>query len=343
MTFQNQSFENLAKENGLSFFGSCDLDLSSEKTVFSNWISDKKHASMSFLEKNTELRFAPKKFFPEATSAFVFGLNYNRGLKKSRINSPQIAQYALITDYHKLLNQKLSKIAEQLKHLGLVRNFVVCVDTKPVLERALARKTQAGFIGKNTCFIHAHLGSYFLLGTLVTDSDWRENKSVINGKSGCGTCKRCQVHCPTGALNQDYQLDSNLCLSYWTIENRGPIPFEFWKHLKYFWYGCDLCQMVCPFNKKASLSSEKYLSVQDIPLQKVALMSQAEYESFFGGTSLTRAKIFGLQRNALIAMFASNHSDTEKTAKDCLISTFQVVRHTAEIILQKISKKEIYV
>ena len=331
--------EQLATANSLVFFGSSDLNLASESTALHLWLDSKKNASMTFLQKNTNLRLNPADIFEGAKSALVFGLNYNRGLKKSNLVTPQIAQYAVIKDYHRVISQKLALVAETLKVAGDVKDFVICVDTKPVLERALARKTGAGFIGKNTCFIHYKYGSYYLLGTIITDSEQLSiNTEETTPKSSCGTCRRCQVYCPTGALNENYKLDSNLCLSYWTIENRGLIPFVFWKHLRSFWYGCDLCQMVCPFNRKAALSSEKKLALDQIPLIKIALMTQAEYEVFFAGTALTRAKIYGLQRNALIAMFVSDDPQTQKAATLALGSAFSVVSQTASEILQKMKE-----
>lgn len=332
-----QQIKSVAEHHGLYFFGSTDLNLVSEESAFRSWIRLKKNASMDYLEKNIELRIDPSQFFSNAKSALVFGINYGQGLKKSKITQPHIAQYAVVTDYHRLLKARLESLSMDLKTKLIFTKDTVCVDTKPVLERAIASKTTSGFIGKNTCFIHKTLGSYYLLGILITDLDSQPIQSPQPKKDGCGTCRRCQVHCPTGALDENYQLDANLCLSYWTIENRGLIPEKFWPHLKYFWYGCDLCQMVCPYNRNVPLSREKKLGLQKIPLDQVALMSQPQYEQFFGGTAMTRAKIFGLQRNALIALYVSQNPIIKNVAISCLKSQYPVVRDTAKAVLIKLN------
>jgi epoxyqueuosine reductase len=195
--------------------------------------------------------------------------------------------------------------------------FRVVVDSAPILERALAARTSKGFLGKNTCYIHPRFGSSLLLGELITDVQLEPDAGaqvsplVRTPEGGCGTCRRCQVHCPTGALSLDYQIDAEKCLSYWTIENRGPIPVEYWRYLEKFWYGCDICQNVCPYNRPktgtdfATLESR---GLQNLDLAEVAKMNQDFYEKTFGGSPMTRAKSDGLRRNALIAMVVTNHA-----------------------------------
>jgi epoxyqueuosine reductase len=167
-----------------------------------------------------------------------------------------------------------------------------------------------GFIGKNTCFIHPDHGSFMLIGEILlsrqlsfSDPAATVDPNQRSENGGCGSCRRCQVHCPTGALDQDYKLDARKCLAYWTIEHRGTIPFEFWPHLPTYVFGCDLCQLACPYNRKASLTQEAIRSDLLHPdLFALATMSQQHYEAWMGGTPLTRAKREGLRRNALIAM-----------------------------------------
>jgi epoxyqueuosine reductase len=121
---------------------------------------------------------------------------------------------------------------------------------------------------------------------------------------GCGPCNLCQVACPTGALDRAYSLDANRCLSYWTIEHRGTIPLEFWPHLAKYYFGCDLCQLACPYNRKGTVGrAPAFLEERKLPsLFATATMSARDYEKWFGGTPLTRARRGGLRRNALIAL-----------------------------------------
>ena len=127
---------------------------------------------------------------------------------------------------------------------------------------------------------------------------------------GCGTCTLCQVECPTGALNEDYVIDSNRCLSYWTIEQRGTIPEKYWPWLGKYYFGCDICQLVCPYNKEASANQlDDKIPIRKYPsLFEIATMDQRKYEIAFGGTAMTRAKRNGLRRNALIAMTVTGDS-----------------------------------
>lgn len=179
-----------------------------------------------------------------------------------------------------------------------------------MLERALAARTSAGFIGKNTCYIHPEAGSFILLGEILLTRDLTEtdepstvDPQVRSDQGGCGSCRRCQIYCPTGALDEAYRLDARKCLAYWTIEHRGTIPFEFWPWLKTYFFGCDLCQLACPYNRAIAISQEPVrVELNQIDFFDVATMSQARYEQLFGGSPLTRAKRSGLRRNALIAM-----------------------------------------
>jgi len=212
----------------------------------------------------------------------------------------------------------------------------VVVDSAPILERALAARTRRGFIGKNTCFIHPEKGSFFLLAEILltlplpADQPARVDVQHRGPDGGCGSCKRCQVHCPTGALNEAYQLDAKRCLSYWTIEHRGPVPEEFWPYLADYLFGCDICQLVCPYNRGAVVTSRTDLvRLGDLPsLLAIVTMDQASYVRWFGGTPMTRAKREGLQRNALIAMVVTNDGRLEEALASVTTESHPVLIET---------------
>ncbi len=315
---------NLAQTQGLEFFGLVDLIIEEDYKRFLDFIEKGHHGSMAYLENHKEIRRSPQTILSGSNCAFIFGLNYFLGDKISTSNTqPQIAQYAKFKDYHKSVHRKIETIKNNLIDSGLISTGRTCVDSAPILERALAKKSIKGFIGKNTMFIHPQKGSYFLLGILIAQTKaplpllTKEVNIPFNkrdpDKGGCGTCRRCQVHCPTGALYEDYKLDARKCLAFLTIENRDTIPVTYWKHLGKYYFGCDLCQLACPYNRKASLASFNELKIKkNIPLVQIATMNQEEYVHHFGGTPLTRAKISGLRRNALIAMVVTKDPDLTK-------------------------------
>ncbi len=309
------SLDALFQGENLTFLGVVSLDVQEDFLAYRRWLEDGKHAEMHFLENHQELRADPSTLLPGAKSAVLFGLRYDQGDER-QTEEPRVAQYARFADYHRVLREKGERIVEACGW----ENARVLVDSAPLLERALAAKSERGFIGKNTCYIHPTKGSLILLGEILTTAELEFDKkvpvdpTVHDRHGGCGACKECQVHCPTGALNEAYQIDSSLCLAYWTIENRGPIPEKFWPWLGEYYFGCDICQLVCPYNLKVrDYSLPREIKVRTYPpLFEIATMDQKQYENYFGGTPMTRAKRNGLRRNALIAMRVKNDPKLEE-------------------------------
>jgi epoxyqueuosine reductase len=186
----------------------------------------------------------------------------------------------------------------------------VCVDTAPILERALAASAGAGFIGKSSMFIHKTHGTFLMLGEILSTRSTGEPAAQFpQTPPNCGSCQRCQTYCPTGALNTAYTLDARRCLSYYTIEHRGTIPVAFWPWLRFYMFGCDICQLACPKNRSVPAAPvrthSRWGNAETAPsLLEIVQMSERDYANWFGGSPLTRAKREGLQRNALIAMVA---------------------------------------
>ncbi len=305
-----------AESEGLHFLGISDLNVTDDFVRYRAWLDEKRHASMAWMERNMEIREKPDLLLQRATSAFIFGFPYYLGDRWHRPLSgqkPFIAQYARLKDYHSFLRQKVSRVQKQIENTFISdANWRVTVDSAPVLERALAFKSSGGFIGKNTCFIHPERGSFYLLAELFTtlpiahdgkSAKTSEHKQRTD-QGGCGSCRRCQVHCPTGALDQDYRIDAGKCISYWTIEHRGVIPVNYWRWVGHYLFGCDICQLVCPYNRDLAVSDEarQLTRIQSTPdLIDMVQMDQKFYEKNFGGTPMTRAKMSGLRRNAVIA------------------------------------------
>ncbi len=306
----------IIQEEGLIPLGIVPLFYSESYEHFRRWIDAGKHAGLQYLEKYEEVRKEPEKLLPGAKAAIIIALPYSQGdnwpLEPGE--EPRVAQYARFQDYHQVLQKTGTRLVKKLKEKIELdsHSFRVLVDTAPILERALAAQTQSSFIGKNTCLIHPTHGSFLLLAEILTTYPFEFDQA--EKKSECGSCTLCQVQCPTGALDEDYILDSNRCLAYWTIEHRGTIPEEFWPWLSKYYFGCDICQQVCPYNQEAkSYQLPAKIIPKKMPsLFEVATMDQKNYEAYFGGTPMTRAKRSGLRRNALISLYVTQNPRLEE-------------------------------
>ncbi len=315
----------LCSKQGLVLLGLVELGPEPSFPAFEHWLEEGQHAGMDFLQNNKHLRQDPRGLLDDAVQALVFALPYFQGdkLQAARRGAYRVAQYARLRDYHKSMRKKASGVLQELKVLITGLQGRVTIDSAPLLERALAARTSQGFIGKNTCYIHPQQGSLLLIGEILLTKRVRSNDSFLQvdptlrtDQGGCGSCTRCQVNCPTGALDVAYKLDARKCLAYWTIEHRGPIPFEFWPWLPTYIFGCDLCQLACPYNRKAPLTSEVIRHDLINPdLLELATMSQQRYEAWIGGTPLTRAKREGLRRNALIALAVTRDDRLQKACE----------------------------
>jgi epoxyqueuosine reductase len=308
-----------AEGEGLHFFGVSDLDVAQDFERFEAWLNEHRHGGMTWLTDHKLIRREPQRLLENAKVALIFGFPYYLGDRwqlGARHDSPRVAQYARLRDYHKFMRSKLTNVIQSLSVIAPAEaRWRVTVDSAPLLERALANGVGQAFIGKNTCVIHPAKGSFFLLGEIL--STWIPGERLIktprvghlprSESGGCGTCKRCQVHCPTGALDQDYRMDAKKCLSYWTIEWRGEIPVQYWPWIGRYVFGCDICQLVCPYNRSItpSASAQKLAKIDEaLDLLVVATMDQEMYERLFAGTPMTRVKRGGLRRNAIIALAA---------------------------------------
>jgi epoxyqueuosine reductase len=240
----------------------------------------------------------------------------------------KIARYARVTDYHKSIKAELNRVMQLWQRDALSQgtlsapiNWRVATDSLPFLDRAHARLAGLGFVGKNTMLIRPGVGSYFFIAQVLIEAPIHllaannlslPTASLAMSHLDCGTCTRCIDACPTSALTREQFLDSNRCLSFLTIEHRGTIADEFIPHLGKHFYGCDVCQDVCPYNLKTlPLQSiqpfNRYNThFETLSMEEVARMNQLQYEKWFGGTAMTRAKYGGLIRNALYNMFANN-------------------------------------
>jgi epoxyqueuosine reductase len=215
------------------------------------------------------------------------------------------------------------------------------VDTGPVVERSLAEAAGLGWTGKNTCLIDPKLGSYGFLAVLLTSLEAETEKRPLKIPDRCGSCRRCLDACPTGALIAPYQMDASLCISYLTIEHRGPIAPALMQGIGRQVFGCDICQDVCPWNRKSVVSNDPELrprpELVNPALVILAEMDEAEFERKFNGSPVRRAGFFGLKRNVAIAMGNSGLSRFAPRLKEWTGSADEGLRSAARWALERLS------
>ena len=253
--------EILALGRGLGFqaLGVAAVDLSADAEGLREWLAHGHHGEMDYMASHGSKRWTPAELVPGTLSVISARMDYwpaDSAGALSVLENPglgYVSRYALGRDYHKLLRSRLQKLADAIA--GRVGSFGyrVFVDSAPVLEKPLARNAGLGWIGKHTNLIARDAGSYFFLGEIYTDLPLPPDAPV---EDHCGSCRRCLDACPTGALPAPYRIDARRCISYLTIELDGPIPAELRPMLGNRIYGCDDCQLVCPWNKYARLAGE---------------------------------------------------------------------------------------
>jgi epoxyqueuosine reductase len=267
------------------------------------WLESGCAAGMSYLERQAPARAHPAELLDGVRSvivgAFVYGTN-----EPERATVGKVARYARGGDYHRLLWRRLEALLDWLRtECPEVRGRAVA-DTAPLMERDFARLAGLGWIAKNTMLINRRLGSYTVLGGLLVDIELAYDPP--HESNHCGTCTRCLEACPTAAFEGPYQLDSRRCISYWTIEHRGEIPDEMAERLDGWVFGCDVCQDVCPWNRKAARRTEPALEPRpewtDTNLVEWLTADPAAFAERLKGTALTRAKRSGLLRNAALVL-----------------------------------------
>ena len=269
------------------------------------FIAKGRQGQMEYLE-DYKKRVHPEMLLPGAKSVIVIAVNYYREVPPVPEGHGQVARYAYGRDYHKVLKKLLKQIAAFITENAPSAKTHICVDSSPILEKSYAVRAGLGFIGKNTTLITPEFGSFVLLGELICDLELEYDKER---PGTCGTCTRCLDACPTTAILGPGQLDARRCISYLTIENKGPIPEEFHAAMGDRIFGCDICQEVCPYNKvnskPVSLVAFKEVKIAGLSLPLAEIMAMKTDEEFlkrFAGSPLMRPKRKGLQRNAAIAL-----------------------------------------
>jgi len=296
------------------------------------WLGNGHHAGMLWMERQPSARADPREILPGCRSVVSLALNYRPPRATGPVGgAARVALYARGRDYHKVLGKKLRRIAVWLEEASgaPARTFV---DTGPILERAWAERAGLGWIGKNANLITREMGSWLLLGEILSAA--RLAPSSGPHSDFCGSCTACMEACPTGAITEPGVVDSRRCISYWTIEHRGPVPSETRADLGDWIFGCDLCQEVCPWNLRFSRTAtsdplERREDLNRLEPAQILAMDEATFRRLYSGTPLMRAKWEGMRRNACIVLGNRRRRDALPALRRALADPDPVVRDHA--------------
>jgi epoxyqueuosine reductase len=279
----------VAKKHGVAYAGASDLR-DEHSAVFAEWIANGHHATMDYLEKNAAIRSDPRARFPWAKSIIAILVPYSSERPHGGL-SEHIARYALGDDYHDVLD----RILRDLEKVVEAKTWRY-VDTGPLSDRSAAAQAGLGWIGRNGMLIHEQHGSYFFIGTLLTSLENDIGGAEVADR--CGSCTRCIDACPTDAIQPDRTVASERCISYATIEHRGPLPDGL--ELAGNAFGCDICQEVCPWNEvplqphPAFVARDEYRAT---PVTDLLKFQQADFSRLFAKSAVKRARLDGMKRN----------------------------------------------
>ncbi len=300
---RSDTVKRIATECGFELAGIAAAEpIAADVARFEHWVERGMAGEMRYMtDRRAELRRDPRSLLPSARSVICVGKLYNAA---PEVKDPPVSRYAWGSrDYHDVLREGLQQLVKRLLEIEPF-DWRICVDTAPLLERSYARQAGLGWIGKNTCLIHEPLGSWFFLAEILASLELEPDGPPPDR---CGSCTRCIDACPTHALipNEDGSttLDSRRCISYLTIELRGPAPDDLRPGIAHHIFGCDICQDVCPWNSRAPVTDEPAFAPRDQPpLQSIARMSEEEFRTYSRGTPLVRPKYAGFMRNVEIAL-----------------------------------------
>ena len=294
----SSSIKNEALRLGFDFCGISKADfLEEEAPLLEKWLLQNQHGKMAYMQNYFDKRLDPRQLVPGAKSVISLLYNYYTAIEQNP-SAPKLSKYAYGRDYHFVVKEKLKELMNYIKETIGEINGRVFVDSAPVMERAWAKKSGLGWVGKNTNLINRQQGSFFFIAEIISDLDLDVDGPI---EDFCGTCTRCIDACPTDAIIQPYVVDGSKCISYFTIELKEEIPVSYKEKLDDWVFGCDVCQDVCPWNRFSKNHREK----QFLPSNKLITMNADEwheittevFENLFQDSPVMRTGFKGLKRN----------------------------------------------
>lgn len=349
------TIKEIGKSLGFQDIKICDAtELKSYERFYHEFIQKNHHGKMDFLEKHEILKTNPQKIVPQAKSIILVTLNYFQARKDAKNWAPkihipshkegQIARYAFGRDYHKIFKKKLKQFSKKLEGNYKNYNARFFADSGPLLERQYAEKSGLGYIGKNTMLITQKYGSWVLIGEIITNVKLKADKPFDREQMVCGSCNKCQIACPTGALYEDYKINASKCISYLTIEHKGNIPLELREKIGSWLFGCDICQEVCPHNFRSQettiIDFKNAIAGEKQILKKILnIKDDKEFLQLFAGSPLMRGKRINLIRNACIVAANLNRDDLIKEIEKLSYNNNEIIKEHAIWALQKLKKK----
>jgi epoxyqueuosine reductase len=353
------------KELGFSGLGITDIDLSAHESVLESWLANNYHGNMDYMARHGLMRARPDELVPGTIRVISVRLDYlPQDAKFASIlkdkNKAYISRYALGRDYHKLMRKRLQQLGKKIAEHCSEFNCRPFVDSAPVMERPLAEKAGLGWAGKHTLLINKEAGSWFFLGELfvdiplpVTNNEYSANAiaSITAPKkvNDCGTCVACIKICPTKAIVEPYTVDARRCISYFTIESPDPIPDELRPLMGNRIYGCDDCQLICPWNKYAKLSLaddfQARNNLDDVSLLELFAWSEEYFLNTLQGSPIRRIGHQSWLRNIAVALGNAPFSeDITNALTDKLANASELVaEHINWALVQQHSKKALAV
>ena len=342
-----QAVIDLCTSHGFAIAGVASAKRSVHEVELLQWLADEKQGEMEWMKRNVEVRLDPRNLVENAKSVICVADRYGI-LEEDDIskNSGKIARYAQGKDYHKVMKKRLHAICDTFKKQYPDELFRTCVDTAPLLEREFAQQAGIGSVGKHTLVIEQGIGSWLLLGAIVTTAEIQP--STPSQPDPCATCTRCIDACPTDAITP-WEVDARKCISYLTIEHRTAIDPIFYSDIGHWIFGCDICQEVCPHNQPNERSSHSQINeayaekMKSLDILDVLHWDEEARRRHFRGSSMKRASLPMIRRNAVIVagniLSEFDNQQLLATLKEIASSTSDdpLVTVTAQTVLKKLS------
>jgi len=330
-----EKIKSWGQELGFAQIGFSDVNLKEHEQALSNWLTNNYHGEMDYMAKHGLMRARADELVPDTIRVISARLDYlpseakfAQTLKDN--NKAYVSRYALGRDYHKLMRKRLKQLGEKIQHYCQQFNYRPFVDSAPILERPLAEKAGLGWVGKHTLLINKEGGSWFFLGELLVDIPLPVSNKSSNE---CGTCVSCIKICPTQAIVEPYIVDARRCISYLTIELRESIPTEFRSLIGNRIYGCDDCQLICPWNQYGQLTDENDFQprqqLDDISLLDIFAWDEKTFLARTEGSPIRRIGYECWQRNIAVALGNAdfNHKIVDALQSKKAESSAMVIEH----------------